>query len=218
VKGWMSAKERTNRALTAAYLASCAPEHAYRWMEDTAPKTPADARRARFWKYEQKLQEYVLLRRRHPLIDLALARFARNSWIVRRGYRRGGAAVQLGAWANPAMGDPGHLLDLLPLSQTRLRVEEAVMLAQIGVNAWKLEAWRPDLEEAVPFLGGKRRYIGALATNIGLTRDVLELLITRTGLFASMSDVDWHTALRALGDNPASVSYTHLTLPTTERV
>lgn len=161
-------------AVNAGYLATCAPADAYRWLEARAPQTLDAAQTAGFRDHEQRLQEYVLLRRNDPHINLALARFAVNGDIVRRVFRRGGPGVRLAAWSNVAQVN-GQL--------------------DFGI-------WARNAEVAELVRRSHPRELQAFAGNMGLSDDTLVALIRRDGPFVSLSDPAYVIVLRALGANP----------------
>jgi hypothetical protein len=94
---------------SAAFLSVCSPQAAYDWLKARptewssvfgSARTPADAH----------LLEYILLRRREPLIDCALAEFGRSRTVLGRVFDRNGSAVRAVACGNPSLFD-GDTID-----------------------------------------------------------------------------------------------------------
>lgn len=105
----------TTRA--AAFLASCAPQAAYDWLAKRpvefsgvfgTPRSPDGAH----------LLEYVLLRRREPLIDLGLAEFGRSRSVLRRLYRRSQGAIRATLCGNASLFAGDDLDGVTPLDPT----------------------------------------------------------------------------------------------------
>jgi hypothetical protein len=161
------------QAKTAAYLASCSPDAAYTWLKDSAP---ADRReqRAIFMRPNNKLLEYILLRRSHPLIDLGLASFGCSQSVVKRVYKRGGSAIRCAAWSNPN--------------------NSGGVWGPAGI--WCDQATLAELVTQAPV-----KQLEAFAHNPGLSDDVLCDLVSRSKIFAELSEHRYITALIALGDN-----------------
>jgi hypothetical protein len=121
---------------------------------------------------ENRVVEYVLLRRRHPLIDLGLAQYARSPHVLRIVFGRGNSGDRCAVLSNPFFFDVGWLS------------EGAVV---------RLE---PVLKR------GNRREVEALALNPHLPDSFYEHLIKKTKYFADLDDRTYKLMLYRLGENP----------------
>ena len=121
---------------------------------------------------ERKVLEYLLLRRKNPLIDLGLAQFACTRHVLRTVFARGGPGVRCAVLANP------FLFDALLL----LRENSVINLREV-VNR------------------GDHRELEALALNSHPPDEFYEHLLNRTKYFADLNDKNYNFMLYRLGDN-----------------
>ena len=130
--------------------------------------------RIRFDEDEIKLLEWMLLRRRHRLIDLGIARYGRSSFTVRCAFLRGDVGVRCAAWSNVVVASSSFLT----------------------------EGWytRGDLMRLVTV--APKSEIEAFASNPRLGDRTLEHLIKREGVFEELSPDKYICALTALSENP----------------
>jgi hypothetical protein len=169
--------------IDAAYVTNCSPEAAYDWLKQRANDIHAAGNRRELLSTvgEQKaaaLLEWILLRRKQPLINLGIAQFGRSSAIVRKAYYKayytGDIGVRCGAWANIVVG-PNELL-----AESWYTPIDLKRLAELGAVA----------------------EITSLASNPKIGDQALVDLIQRCGAFAKLSETKYRQALVALGDNP----------------
>jgi hypothetical protein len=85
------------------YVGRACPSDVYRYLEQNwvEPKKGVDNS---FFTTNRSLLEYVLLRRKHTLIDYALARFGYSLSAIQKAYDRGDVGTRLAALANPRGG------------------------------------------------------------------------------------------------------------------
>lgn len=169
----------------AAYLSHCSPEAAYTWLEQRATKTDA----VRSWLFrdfsdirEHKaaaLLEWLLLRRKHSLIDLGIAHFGRAPSMVKKAYARGRVGVRCAAWCNAVVAPSSILPRLSP-----------------GLSWYTHEDLRNLVER------GTFAEVTALASNPSIGDELLVELIKRSGAFSRLSNAKYIRALMALGENP----------------
>ena len=99
--------DRYQQRIEAAFLTRCSPQAAYDWLfgrRFTGDEAPWLSE----WLSEApKVLEYLLLRRKDPLIDLGIARFGHSSKAVRRVFRRGDVGVRCAALSNAHIGPSG---------------------------------------------------------------------------------------------------------------
>ena len=167
------------KRITATFLSSCSPDKAYEWLSANA-KALVGVGGSRLWDrlWDLKVLEYLLLRRKSPLIDLGLAQFGCTPCVLRIVFSRGGAGVRCAVLANPLLFD--HEL-----------------LSEDPVIDLKAIAKRGD-----------RRELEALVLNPHLPDSFYEHLLNRKEHFAELSDRDHKVMLYRLGDNPRlSASY-----------
>ncbi|MCJ7503011.1 MAG: hypothetical protein MUP80_08125, partial [Acidobacteriia bacterium] len=162
------------KRITATFLQHCSPDKAYEWL--SANWRPSEGARGGFserWELERdrKVLEYLLLRRKNPLIDLGLAQFACTPYVLRTVFARGGAGVCCAVLANPLLFD-----------SSLLREESVINLRAIVRR-------------------GNRRQLEALALNAHLPDAFYEHLINRTEYFAELSERSYKFMLYHLGDN-----------------
>lgn len=169
------------KRITAAFLKNCSPDAAYNWLHERAKalaEEGANGRRNWDAQSEHRVLEYVLLRRRHPLIDVGLAQHGRTGHVLRVVFGRGNAGVRCAVLANRFLFksdflSEGPVVDLGPLLKH-----------------------------------GNRRELEALALNPHLPDSFYEDLIKRTAAFANVDDRTYTSMLYRLGDNPRlSASY-----------
>jgi hypothetical protein len=105
-----SRKLRPDSVRSAAFLSVCSPHAAYDWLKARptewssvygTARTPPDAH----------FLEYILLRRREPLIDYALAEFGRSRTVLGRVFKRNGPAVRAVACGNASLFE-GDTIDV----------------------------------------------------------------------------------------------------------
>ncbi len=160
------------KRITATFLSNCFPDKAYDWLSANA-KALVGVGVSRLWdlKRERKVLEYLLLRRKSPLIDLGLAQFGCTPYVLRTVFNRGGAGVRCAVLANAALFD--HEL-----------------LSEDPVVDLKAVAKR-----------GNRKELEALALNPHLPDSAYENLVHRKEHFSELSDRDHKIMLYRLGDN-----------------
>ena len=169
------APSNAEQKVHAGYLAHCSAQAAYDWLRDRAPKSSAESREIRnLFSSLPDLEEYVLLRRQEPLIDLGLARYARTSRAVRRAYVRGGAACRIAAWSN-------------------VSARGSSLLTAIWANERDLIRLATE---------GSTDELITLAANPALDEEVLSALILRNEYFSSLTDKQWTTCIIGLAKNP----------------
>lgn len=167
------------KRITETFLSNCSPDKAYEWLSANA-EALVGVGVSRLWdlKRERKVLEYLLMRRKNPLIDLGLAQFGCTPYVLRTVFSRGGAGVRCGILANPLLFD--HEL-----------------LSEDPVINLKAVAKR-----------GNRRELEALALNSHLPDSFYEDLVNRKGHCSELSDHDHKIMLYRLGENPRlSASY-----------
>jgi len=162
------------KRITATFLKHCSQDKAYEWLSANS-KLSEGLKEGFSRRYElereRKVLEYLLLRRKNPLIDLGLAQFACTPHVLKTAFARGGPGVRCAALANPFLFDSS----LLP--------EDSVI----------------NLREVV--IRGNRRELEALAVNAHLPDEFYEHLINRTEYFAELDDRNCKFMLYHLGDN-----------------
>lgn len=163
--------ERYQQRIEAAFLAQCSSQAAYDWLYErrhTGDKEPP-------WLTEApKVLEYLLVRRKHPLIDLGIARFGHSKETIRRVFRRGDIGVRCAALSNAHIGPSGFIRD-----------------------GWLEEN---DIKQII--LNGTDAELEAIAKNQFLNDHALEHLIERKEEFADLSEGQYLKMLIWLGRNP----------------
>jgi hypothetical protein len=162
--------------IEAAYLWHCSPEAAYQWLERREMRDAESRVDQSPWQEQQDRQilEYVLCRRRHPLVDLGLARFGLSGNVLRTVHRRGKTAVRCAAWSN-----------------------SGAMSLSIGSRGW----WeRGDLSHLVN--GAHIAELTAFASNPRLPDSIIEALLRREDSFSGLHDDRFAKVLLALSENP----------------
>jgi hypothetical protein len=118
--------------------------------------------------------EYLLLRRKEPLIDLGLARFAHSERAINTVYFRGGAGIKCAALLNPHLG------------YTKCN---GLMYGSFSL-----------IREAAHH--GSLAEKESVAKNINLPEKYIEEILSRNGLFSKISDEEYMKFLVWLGQNP----------------
>jgi|TARA_B100000315_G_C14531453_1_gene566384 hypothetical protein len=165
--------DRNQQRIEAAFLTKCTPQAAYDWLfehrytDDEGPPwlLAFDA---------PKVLEYLLVRRKDPLIDLGIARFGHSSEAIQRVFRRGDVGVRCSALSNAHIGPSGNITD-----------------------GWVQEN---DIKEIIH--NGTKAELESLVKNKFLDDDSLEQLIGRKETFAGLSDDQYVQSLIWLGSNP----------------
>jgi hypothetical protein len=162
------------KRITATFLNSCSPEAAYEWLKRNWKGHDGGIETRRYgFEIERKKLESLLLRRKHPLIDLGLAEYACSSYVLKRVFARGGGGVRCAVLASPYLFLPSPIGDAEPLVGLMTVVKR-----------------------------GNRRELEALALNPNLPNKFYENLLTRAEYFAVLEDRDYQLMLSWLGDNP----------------
>lgn len=157
----------------AAHMSRCSPDTAYEWLRSQAPSAGGDAQSGMWEDPVYLLSDYVLYRRRDPMIDLALARWSRVPKVVRRVFLRGSPVVRMAAWSN--------------LTEK--------FLTYTGVWADK-----PELAALVSH--GTLSELTTFASNPSLNNQVLGEMFQRGGAFEGISDTRWKHLLLGVATNP----------------
>ena len=92
------------KRIAATFLKYCSPDKAYEWLSAKSVSTEgAKGSFSRRWEpeRERKVLEYLLLRKKDPLIDLGLAQFGCTPYVLRTVFARGGAGVRCAVLVNP---------------------------------------------------------------------------------------------------------------------
>lgn len=166
--------DRYQQRIEAAFLACCTPQAAYDWLFDRRHTDDE----GQSWHFEApEALEYLLVRRKHSLIDLGIARFGHSLPMIRKVFRRGELGTRCAALANPYVG-PRTLSN--------------------RINDGWLEA--DELENLVS--RGSDAELEALATNSFLNDDALECLLERKEEFGKLSDEKYTKMLIWLSKNP----------------
>ncbi|MDH3445819.1 MAG: hypothetical protein OEN50_17985, partial [Deltaproteobacteria bacterium] len=129
------------------------------------------------WEFEEstdnrKVLEYLLYRRKHPLIELGLARYGYASVVLKRLFLNGTPGIRCAVLSNPSLFE-------------RSLFRRPVIIDLRGVV---IRAHRAELE--------------ALALNPYLTDDFYVNLIERKEYFADITEDNYQLMLYHLGDNP----------------
>lgn len=169
---WRSAKT----TLDATVLAHCAPDRAWQWLETNNPRPPDGPLIGHYRDVEgRELIEPVLLRRREPLIDLALARYGTEPRVIKRVYRRGGPGVRVASLMNAQAG----------LRRT-INIQRRWMESS-DLEALVARGFTPEMQ--------------ALLHNPFLDNEMYECALTRTKEFAGWSEAAYQDGVAALGSN-----------------
>lgn len=162
----------TEQKVHAAYMGMCPPSEAYAWLKSQAPSTAAEAKGGWWLGHPYRLSEYLLLRRKDPTIDLALAMYGRNPHTVRSVYRRGGAAARTATWSNLNEG---------PFSPAGIWCDKQDLAALVASGT---------LSEMMSF-----------ASNPSLSDGAIESIVTRKECFEELVDRRWRFLLLGLAKN-----------------
>lgn len=162
------------KRITATFLKHCSQERAYEWLSANS-KFSGELKEGFSRKYElereRKVLEYLLLRRKSPLIDLGLAQFACTPYVLKAVFARGGPGVRCAVLANPFLFDSSLIREDLVI----------------------------NLQEVV--IRGNRRELEALAENAHLPDEFYENLINRVEYFTELDDRNYKLMLYRLGGN-----------------
>jgi hypothetical protein len=159
---------QSEQIIEASYLAACSPEKAFEWLSEIALE-----RTDTFFDSGHEVLEYILYRRKNKLIDLGLAKYASNQFVLRRVFDKGNGGVRC------AVLSSRHLIDR---------------------QEWGTRHLIIDIEKIVEH--GNRRELNALAANPYLGDGYYEHMIDRTGYFKGLTDLQYKRMLYQLGDNP----------------
>jgi len=160
------------KRIAATFLTACSPDKAYEWLSANSKiLVDASVLRQSQLMSERKVLDYLLLRRKNPLIDLGLAQFGCAPYVLRTVFDRGRAGVRCAVLANPMLFDE------------KILSEDSVI----------------DLRRVLK--RGNRRELEALALNSHLPDSVYEDLINREGQFSDLGDPEYKFMLYQLGDN-----------------
>jgi|SRR5690554_894854 len=166
--------DRYQQRIEAAFLAHCSPQAAYDWLADrryAGDNGPP-------WLFDApETLEYLLVRRKHPLIDLGIARFGHSLPMIRKVFMRGDLGTRCAALASPHVGP-----------RTRSN----------RIN----DGWLEEGEFETLVRRGSDAELEALATNRFLNDDALECLLERKEEFGHLSDEKYTKMLIWLGKNP----------------
>jgi len=166
--------DRYQQRIEAAFLACCTPQAAYDWLFDRRHTGDEGSP----WHFEApESLEYLLVRRKHSLIDLGIARFGHSLPGIRKVFGRGDLGTRCAALANPHVGP-----------RTRSN----------RINDGWLE--EDELENLIR--RGSDAELEALATNRFLNDDALECLLERKEEFRKLSDEKYTKMLIWLAKNP----------------
>lgn len=166
--------DRYQQRIEAAFISHCSNQAAYNWLFDrrlTEDEGPPQHCKA------SEVLEYLLVRRKHSIIDLGIARFGHSLPMIRKVFERGDLGTRCAALANPHVGP-----------RTRSN----------GINDGWLEAG--ELENLVR--RGSDSELEALATNRFMNDDALECLLERKEEFEKLSDENYIKMLAWLAKNP----------------
>lgn len=157
--------------IEAAFLAASSVEAAYGWLE-----THRDNEAPSFFGLDGGVAvcEYLLLRRKEPLIDLGIARFGRSERAIRTVFRRGNIGVRCGALSNP-------------LTAVRELVQRG---------------WMEEQDLAGVIQHSRQAELAALASNPNLPNSLLVAMLNRSGAFEALPDSAYSVLLCTLGTNP----------------
>ena len=160
----------TQQRIDAAFLTACPQQAAYDWLynhrftEEHSPTLFAPP----------AILEYLLIRRRDPLIDLGIAQYGNSDPAIRRAFMRGNIGVRCAALSNPRIGPGGDF-----------------------GGGWLIEG---DIKELVQ--NGSYTELISLTTNEHLENGSLVWLIKKIGEFSELSDDQHIKLLYWLAKNP----------------
>lgn len=163
--------DRYQQRIEATFLNQCSPQVAYDWLfahKYTTDEGPP-------WLFKSpKVLEYLLVRRKNPLIDLGIAQFGHSKEAIKRVFRRGGLGVRCAALSNMHIGPSVSFRD-----------------------GWLEEK---DIKEIIR--SGTKAELESLTKNRFLNEDALEQIIERKEAFGDLSDDQYFQMLVWLGRNP----------------
>lgn len=114
------------KRITAAFLMNSSPDKAYEWL---SANWKSSEEKKFFQKFnlgrERKSLEYLLLRRKNPLIDLGLAQFGCSPYALKTVFNRGNTGVRCAVLVNPQLfeTDFNAVIDLKEIINRRNRRE-----------------------------------------------------------------------------------------------
>ena len=164
--------DRKEQRIEAAYLSSCDSQAAYNWLyehryaEDEKPSLLEEA---------TAVLEYLLVRRKDSLIDLAIARYGNSTNAIRKAFKRGNIGVRCAALSNPHIGPASGLF-----REGWLQSDDIKVIISENVDA--------ELE--------------ALAKNKFFDDDAIKHLLNHSGDFSDLSEDQYIRMLSYLGSNP----------------
>lgn len=163
--------DRYQQRIEATFLNQCSPQAAYDWL--FAHKYTTD--KGQPWLFKSpKVLEYLLVRRKNPLIDLGIAQFGHSREAIQRVFRRGGLGVRCAALSN----------------------------VHIGPSASFRDGWLEEKGIKEILHSGREAELESLAKNRFLNDEALEQIIERKEAFADLSDDQYFQMLVWLGRNP----------------
>jgi len=126
------------KRITATFLKHCSQDKAYEWLSANS-KSLGRLEGGFSHKYgeparERKVLEYLLLRRKNPLIDLGLAQFACTPHVLRTIFARGGPGVRCAVLANPFLFGSSLFREVIDLRKVVIRGNRRELEA-LAVNA-----------------------------------------------------------------------------------
>lgn len=173
--------------IQASYLAKCSPQAAYEWLKETkfvGNKSELTSKIVCL-EYNRQFWEYVLSKRREPLIDQGLAEFGKWSKILMKVYLKGDKALKYAALSNPfAFG---------------------------GIWSWDRLNEDKIIRKLVS--SGKCFELEALISNEGLNDEILESFLEKTGPFKTLKKDTYLHLLVKLGKNKRMQTSTESALP-----
>lgn len=158
------------KRIEATYLSNCSPEAAYEWLYERRILDHYS-----FCATSDKTLEYILIKRKEPLIDLGIAKYGHSDRGIKAVFKRGDAGVRCAALGNPHIG--------------YVRGCNNNGLICYGLE-WHVIGSGNDAEHE------------ALIKNPNLSERVIEDLLTRKGLFDSISDEEFIQMIKWLSQNP----------------
>lgn len=166
------AMDRKEQRIEAAYLSGCDSQAAYSWLYE---RKHADGEKSSFLEEAPKVLEYLLVRRKDSLIDLAIARFGNSSDAIRKVFKRGNIGVRCAALSNPNIGPASGLFR---------------------------EGWLQDSDIREIISSNMDVELESLAKNNYLDDDAIKHLLNRSEEFSDLTDDQYVRMLVWLGSNP----------------
>ena len=161
--------ESHEKRIEAEYLSKCSPQAAYDWLYDRRIKDVYE----RCESCDPTL-EYLLLRRKDALIDLAIAKFGHSEAALKTVFYRGSVGTRCAALSNPHIGST--FCNYIVVGYGNSIVFSAI------------EGTKAEQE--------------SLIKNSNLKVDLIENLLNRDGLFKGKTDDEYIQLLVWLGGNP----------------